>query len=63
MKTGCCLLLLATPDDPLARRAVPLAGQSGYDYAEVSLARLLLLDARDTAPSWWPSRWGPASSR
>ena len=38
MKTGCCLLLLATPDDPLARRAVPLAGQSGYDYAEVSLA-------------------------
>ena len=49
MKTGCCLLLLATPDDPLARRAVPLAGQSGYDYAEVSLARLLLLDARETA--------------
>ncbi len=49
MKLGCCLLLLATPDDPLARRTLPLVGQSGYDYAEVSLARLLLLDDVETA--------------
>lgn len=44
MKIGCCLLLLATPDDPLAGRSLPLVGQSGYDYVEVPLARLLPLD-------------------
>lgn len=43
MKLGACLLTLATAEDPLARAAVPLVKQAGYDYAEVPLARLLEL--------------------
>lgn len=40
MKIGSCLLLLASPDDPLASESIPLVAASGYDYAEASLARI-----------------------
>lgn len=43
MKLGTCLLLLATENDPLAQSLIPTIGAAGYDYAEVSLARLLPL--------------------
>ena len=43
MKSGICLLLLATNHDPLARAAIPTAAKAGYDYAEVSLARIYSL--------------------
>ena len=44
MEFGSCFLLLATPDDPLAIRAIPTVRACGYDYAEVSLARLYDLE-------------------
>ena len=47
MKIGSCLLLLATPEDPLATAAIPHLAASGYDYAEVSLARLYPLSDRE----------------
>ena len=43
MKLGTCLLLLASENDPLASSLIPSIGAAGYDYAEVSLARLLPL--------------------
>lgn len=43
MKSGICLLLLADHQDPLARAAIPTAASAGYDYAEVSLARIYSL--------------------
>ncbi len=47
MKFGSCLLLLATEKDPLAKDAIDALSQSGYDYAEVSLARLFPLADSD----------------
>lgn len=47
MKIGSCLLLLATPDDPLAIESIPLVAASGYDYAEVSLARMYDLSGQE----------------
>jgi len=43
MKFGSCLLLLATPEDPLAITRIPIIARSGFDYAEVSLARVYAL--------------------
>lgn len=43
MQFGSCLLLLATPEDPLGLRAIPAVREAGYDYAEVPLARLFSL--------------------
>lgn len=40
MKIGSCLLLLATPKDPLAAASIPAVKRAGFDYAEVSLARV-----------------------
>ena len=62
MKSGICLLLLATNHDPLARAAIPTAAKAGYDYAEVSLARIYSLsdnqlsDYRQSLRDWlWPA--------
>ena len=42
IKVGVCLLLLAREDDPLGLKAIPYISDSGYDYVELPLARLLL---------------------
>ena len=47
MKYGSCLLLLATPEDPLAVTKIPIIAEAGYDYAEVSLARIYSLPERE----------------
>lgn len=47
MKFGSCLLLLATPEDPLAVTKIPVIAESGFDYAEVSLARIYSLSERE----------------
>lgn len=41
MRLGACLLTLATPEDPLGVQFIGPLKQAGYDYAEVSLARVL----------------------
>lgn len=40
MKIGICLLLLANDADPLSRYSIPAIARTGYDYAEISLARI-----------------------
>lgn len=47
MQFGSCLLLLATPEDPLGIKAIPAVREAGYDYAEVSLARLFSLSEEE----------------
>lgn len=47
MKIGSCLLLLATQEDPLAASSIPLIASSGFDYAEVSLARVYSLSDQE----------------
>ena len=49
MQFGSCLLLLATPEDPLGVKAVSAVQSAGYDYAEVSLARLFSLSESDVS--------------
>ena len=49
MKIGICLLLLANESDPLAKQYIPLIADAGYDYAEVSLARIYHLSDDDIA--------------
>ena len=43
MQFGSCFLLLAEPEDPLGVKAISAVKAAGYDYAEVSLARLFSL--------------------
>lgn len=47
MQFGSCFLLLATPEDPLGTKMIPAVKSVGYDYAEVSLARLFCLSKAD----------------
>lgn len=49
MKIGVCLLLLASENDPLAKECIPLVAHAGYDYAEVSLARIYNLSDEELA--------------
>ncbi len=41
MRTGVCLLMLATKEDPVGKSYISLVSKAGYDYAEVPLGRLL----------------------
>lgn len=43
MEFGICLLLLADRSDPLAKASIPRIAGAGYDYAEISLARIYKL--------------------
>lgn len=43
MKYGCCVNMLATPDDPLGFGNIPVLKALGYDYAELPLAQLMEL--------------------
>lgn len=43
MKKGICLLLIANCEDPLGKGWIERIAKSGYDYAEVSLARIYSL--------------------
>jgi sugar phosphate isomerase/epimerase len=38
LKLGCCLNLLATPDDPVGVRQAATVAAAGYDYVELPLA-------------------------
>ena len=47
MKNGICLLLIASQEDPLGKEWIPFIAQCGFDYAEVSLARIYDLPDRE----------------
>ena len=49
MRLGACLLMLATKEDPLGAQYIRPLKQAGYDYAEVSLARVLSLSDEQIA--------------
>lgn len=49
LSLGCCLLLLANDQDRLGAGAIDLVKDSGFDYAEVSLARIYPLSEQEFA--------------
>lgn len=47
MKIGICLLLLASDADPLSKESIPIIKKAGFDYAEISLARIYNLSQQE----------------
>lgn len=47
MKIGICLLLLASASDPLSKESIPIVKKAGFDYAEISLARIYALSEQE----------------
>jgi len=45
MKIGCCINMMATPQDVTGSDRLALIGRLGYDYAEIPLAQTMELDA------------------
>ena len=37
MKIGCCINLLATPEDPLSINSIPILAEAGFDYLEIPI--------------------------